>query len=166
MAKAPDLRGSEGQRCLWELVKQLYPGEPIEWEYVLPGIGRIDIFLPLSGIAFEFDGRQHTHYVQHFHGDINGYINSIKSDSKKDEFLSSKGVKVIRINFDEDLSIELLQDKLSSAPEPLVHYDGLFGSTKKTDSDYIRSVKDRRNRAASEFRKSAYQRYKASKNKK
>ena len=75
----PDGRGSAGQRYLYDLCLKLYPQNRIDWELYIPDTNqRFDIFLIDYGIALEFNGRQHYEYVQHFHKDELGYIDSIK----------------------------------------------------------------------------------------
>ena len=44
------------------------------------------------------DGRQHFEYVQHFHKDDAGYIDSIKKDRIKTEWAEANGVVIIRFN--------------------------------------------------------------------
>ena len=44
------------------------------------------------------DGLQHFQYVQHFHKDDAGYIDSIKKDRIKTEWAEANGVVIIRFN--------------------------------------------------------------------
>ncbi len=94
-----DNRGSVGQHYLFDLCLKLYPANKVDWELVIPDTGqRFDIFLVDYGIAIEFDGLQHFQYVQHFHKDDAGYIDSIKKDRIKTEWAEANGVVIIRFN--------------------------------------------------------------------
>lgn len=95
----PDGRGSAGQRYLYDLCLKLYPQNRIDWELYIPDTNqRFDIFLIDYGIALEFNGRQHYEYVQHFHKDELGYIDSIKKDRVKTEWANANGISIIYFN--------------------------------------------------------------------
>lgn len=95
----PDGRGSAGQRYLYDLCLKLYPQNRIDWELYIPDTNqRFDIFLIDYGIAIEFNGRQHYEYVEHFHKDTIGYIDSIKKDRIKTEWAEANGISIIYFN--------------------------------------------------------------------
>ena len=104
MALVSDKRGSNDQRTLFNWTRELYPSSKVHYEYALPDGSRIDIFIPVFGIAIEYDGKQHYKYVEHFHKDISGYIEGIKKDAGKDTWCEEHGIKVIRIRADDMLS--------------------------------------------------------------
>jgi hypothetical protein len=58
-----------------------------------------NIKTPLGkGLAFEYDGEQHSRYNAHFHvGDPRKFVHQVKNDSWKDQRCKEKGVLLIRI---------------------------------------------------------------------
>lgn len=54
--------------------------------------------------VIEFNGRQHSEYVKHFHRSRLGYVNSIKRDIKKVEAWERNGFIVVEVE-DEDLPL-------------------------------------------------------------
>ncbi len=52
------------------------------------------------GLAFEFDGAQHTMFVPHFHGTQEGFLKSQQRDRLKEKLCRRAGVLLIRIPYD------------------------------------------------------------------
>lgn len=51
-----------------------------------------------TGLAFEYDGEQHSRYNAHFHvGDPKKFVHQVKNDSWKDQKCKERGVLLIRI---------------------------------------------------------------------
>ncbi len=51
-----------------------------------------------TGLAFEYDGKQHSEYNPHFHkGDHQAFVYQVKKDSYKDKICKDQGVLLIRI---------------------------------------------------------------------
>lgn len=74
------------------------------------------IYTPLGkGIAFEYDGMQHSHYNPHFHkGGVDEFVYQTKKDSFKDQKCKEMGILLIRIPYyvvTEDLE-KYIRDKL------------------------------------------------------
>ena len=116
---------------------------------------RYDIFIPALGICIEYDGEQHTNYIEHFHKDLNGYVSSIKSDIKKDDISDKHGVKVVRINYDSMVnSSDELLEIIESVDYPSSEYDmNYFFNQEKKESDFTSKMKD--------LKKKRYQEYKS-----
>ena len=108
---------SRGAKALLKIVKQLYPYQRIELEYNVANFGALflDIYLPRLALAFEFDGEQHFKYVQHFHGNRQGFLNAKKRDLDKDEMCKEKQITLIRVAFDEEMSREMVHAKIEEA---------------------------------------------------
>ena len=60
-----------------------------------------DIKTPIGrGLAFEYDGEQHSRYNKHFHGDDpKKFVYQVKKDTYKDQRCKQKGVMLIRIPY-------------------------------------------------------------------
>ena len=92
-----DLRGSEEQRIIYTLLKELYPSFKVIYEAVLPNNMRFDCFVKQIGLVVELDGDHHYEYVEHFHKDYNGFLKQRFRDNKKDELANELGIKIVRI---------------------------------------------------------------------
>lgn len=148
-----DGRGSGPQRFLYGLLKEIYPLYDVVYEQPIPQLGqRIDLFIKELGIAVEYDGRQHTEYVDFFHKDVGGYIKGMKMDRYKEEFLAENGIKIIRLSGDVS----------GMTPSEL---KGVIDKEEYPDSDYDKNcfvVENRQLKAARDYRKEQYQRTKES----
>lgn len=60
-----------------------------------------DIYLKEYNLLFEIQGRQHSEFVSHFHGDKQGYIASKKRDNLKIAYCEENNLTLIAINYDE-----------------------------------------------------------------
>ena len=171
MALVSDKRGSNDQRTLFNWTRELYPSSKVHYEYALPDGSRIDIFIPVFGIAIEYDGRQHYKYVEHFHKDISGYIEGIKKDTGKDTWCEEHGIKVIRIRADDMLSSkEELEQLILNTPYPNKEYIpiDIEPIEEKPLSEYEEkqlAYKNKKNEQLKQLRKEQYQKYKQSKKK-
>lgn len=108
---------SKGAKALLEIVQQIYPYQRIELEHNVAEKGAlfIDIFLPRLQIGFEYDGRQHFEYNEHFHGSRENFIKARRRDNEKDEVCEAKGIVLIRVAYDEDMSRGLIVYKINGA---------------------------------------------------
>ena len=150
-----DGRGSNNQRKLYSMLKELYPGMDIIYEYKLPNNQRVDLFIPILGIAVEYDGEQHFNFIDAWHKDLNGFISQKKMDSNKDKILYDIGIKLVRIPYDEMVNNpEELKSLIDKTPYPNVEYIPM--QEEKELNSYLESVKIK-NR---EFNKQRYKAYK------
>ena len=75
----------------------------------------LDIYLPGLKVAFEYDGPQHFEYCEHFHGSRENFIKARKRDLEKDELCDQQGITLIRVAYNEDMTKELILQKLEEA---------------------------------------------------
>jgi very-short-patch-repair endonuclease len=108
---------SKGSEELLVFVKELYPNQRIELEHNVADRGGlyIDIFLPRLKLAFEFDGEQHFEYIEHFHGSRYNFLRAKKRDEEKDVLCRTKGITLIRVAYNEDMTKTLIHDKIDEA---------------------------------------------------
>lgn len=108
---------SKGAEQLLKIVKDLFPNHKVVLEYNVADRGSlfIDIYLPRLKLAFEFDGEQHHKYVEHFHGDRQGFIKAQKRDHQKDELCEQKGITMIRVGYNEELTRDVVLSKVEEA---------------------------------------------------
>lgn len=78
---------------------------------ILDGL-ELDCYIPDSRIAFEYDGKQHFELIKHFHKEEQDFKDLQKRDKEKDRLCKELGIKLIRIKYDEEISEDLIKEKL------------------------------------------------------
>ena len=97
-----DARGSKDQRTLYQYCTELYPKYEVIYEYLIPDLNqRIDIYIPLLGIAIEYHGIQHYKLISHFHKNVEDFLYALKLDKKKAEYLEEHGIKLVVVPYDK-----------------------------------------------------------------
>lgn len=115
MSYKVDDRGSKDQKILYQYLHDIYKGYEIVYEYPLYELNqRIDIYIPNLALAFEYHGRQHFDFVEHFHKNIEGFKESLRRDQQKREYLLLHGIKLIEIPYnnmvkDKEELLEIIQ---------------------------------------------------------
>lgn len=86
------------------LLLQEYPTDPILEEVPLPGEQLFfDFYLPRRKTAIEVHGEQHFKFVRFFHGDIAGFLRYKANDTRKSEWCSLNGIKLIILKDSETI---------------------------------------------------------------
>lgn len=108
---------SKGSEELLKLVKELFPYQKVELEHNVADRGAlfVDIYLPALKVGFEYDGRQHFEFCEHFHGTRESFIQARRRDAAKDERCDELGITLIRVAYNEEMTKELLLAKLEEA---------------------------------------------------
>lgn len=102
MSYKVDSRGSKDQRLLYQYLHEIYKSHDIIYEYPLYEVNqRIDIYIPSLALAFEYNGRQHYDFIEHFHKNEEGFKDSLRMDQQKREYLLLHGIKLIEIAYNE-----------------------------------------------------------------
>lgn len=117
-----DRKMSRGHAALFHILQRLAPNETVVTEYHIGERLMLDIYCPALKLAIEFHGRQHFYYVEHFHGDMNGFEESVKRDERKEELCKEQGITLVAFryndNLDEDVVLERLLDAIRSSKPP------------------------------------------------
>ena len=139
-----DNRGSDNQRTLYKMLKELYPLYDIVYEYQLPNGTRLDLFIPTIGIAVEYDGEQHYRYTEFWHKDINGFLDQKKSDLSKDDYCYRSGIKLVRVPFNKMVAnSEELKALIDKTEFPDVEYNlYVFDSEEKKKDEFLKKRKE------------------------
>jgi hypothetical protein len=103
---------SVGNDKILKLLKDLFPNYKIESEYIIPNNLRLDFFIPALQLAFEFDGIQHFKFSNFFHKDKKSFEKAKERDSQKSKYCLENNISLIRIRYDEDLTRDLLKEKI------------------------------------------------------
>jgi very-short-patch-repair endonuclease len=106
---------SHPQVILKRLILQLYPDTPVRSEYHVGERLSLDFYLPQYHLAFEYDGIQHTEYVDFYHKDAEGFQKSQKRDKRKEEICSALGIVLVRLGPSDALTIEHLMSLIKTA---------------------------------------------------
>lgn len=150
---AVDNRGSYDQRVLYSMLKELYPAYEIVYEFQLPNGQRFDLFIPALGIAVEYQGAQHYKFTEHWHKDINGFINQKRGDIVKAELSEQNGIKLVTIDYNKMiLDSKELKEIIDSTPYPDAEYNPFFAEEKKKEDPYKEKMKQRRKEAYREWK--------------
>lgn len=73
-----------------------------------------DVFICNLNVAIEYQGKQHFEPVEIFGGE-ESYKNQVARDELKKQLSIENGVKLVYINYDEDISPDLIKEKVSKA---------------------------------------------------
>lgn len=149
---------SRGQAALTGIMKKLLPGERINVEEPIGERLRLDVYCPKYKLAAEYHGRQHFYYVEHFHGNMEGFRESRARDIRKADLCQELGIALVVFRYNDDLSEDVVYERL---------LEGLRGTEYKDESKtvYKRSLKDHPQYDAHmqrqrEYRREAYRRMK------
>jgi hypothetical protein len=113
---------------VYDILKELFPHNRIQKEHYINFRGTklfFDFFLPDFGIFVEVQGEQHDRFVRHFHGSKEQFLESKKRDNLKITYVQeSDWLDLIRINHDEDITADLIYDKINKV---LTEKEGYYG---------------------------------------
>jgi hypothetical protein len=144
---------SRAATCLYNLLREYFPGKKIISEYTFSNNLRLDFYIPELNVAFEFDGQQHSTYNNHFYKTKSDFYLAQNRDEQKEYICKQLGIKLIRFTEGEELSLKAI-DKRYDGPGSGEMQPGAY---KKWIS---KSVKAKQSKITS--RKSAYQEFKKS----
>ena len=115
------MKMSKGAQRLKELLVEIL-GEQgkLVSEYHIGQSLRIDFYSPALNAGFEFHGRQHSEFVEHFHGDALGFELSKRRDQHKIDLAAEQGICIVAFWHDEELTEELLSTRLATATAELL----------------------------------------------
>jgi len=103
------LSKSHAQDRLGDILEELFENFKLYEEFpCVPTNLRLDFFIPVLNLAFEFDGEQHDRYVAYFHKDRYGFARSKANDTMKECWCQANAITLIRIK-EKDLNKETLE---------------------------------------------------------
>ena len=73
-----------------------------------------DVFVCGKNIAFEYQGKQHFEPVDFFGGEKH-FQEQVARDRLKKKLSEENGVTLIYVNYNEDVSVELIKEKVAQA---------------------------------------------------
>jgi len=72
-----------------------------------------DFFIKEIGVYVEVQGRQHTEFVKHFHGEKEAFKAQKMRDNLKIQYVEENGQCLVRFNFNEKITKALVKKKIN-----------------------------------------------------
>jgi hypothetical protein len=89
-------------RCR-ELLRKLYPTQPILEEVPIPGENLFcDFYLPRRNMVIECNGEQHYTFMRHFHGTYTSFAKHKARDERKLQWCNINNIKFIVLPYNEN----------------------------------------------------------------
>lgn len=104
------------ETLLFHIVESIFPNIEIKRHYRpkwLDGL-ELDIFLPSENLGFEYQGIQHFKAVEHWGGEKQLEIQK-EHDSRKKKICAERGISLICVDYDENLTVEYISSKIRNA---------------------------------------------------
>jgi very-short-patch-repair endonuclease len=76
-----------------------------------------DFYIKKLNVFIEVQGRQHTKFVKHFHEDREAFLKQRERDNLKRIWVEENDYHLVRINFDEEITKELILNKIERSME-------------------------------------------------
>ena len=106
---------SRGQTALTNIMKKLLPSEKIVNEFYLEDKMRLDVYCPSYKLAAEYHGRQHFYYTSKFYDSKYDFEQAQKRDDKKVQMCKDRGIALIVIRYNDELSEQSVYDRMLTA---------------------------------------------------
>ena len=72
-----------------------------------------DFFVKELGVYIEVQGRQHTEFVKHFHGEKEAFLSQKARDNLKIQYVEENNQCLIRLNYKEKITKALIKKKIN-----------------------------------------------------
>jgi len=112
---------SKQANSIYTVLKELFPHNIILKEQYIYYKGTrlfFDYFIKDLGIFIEVQGKQHTEFVPHFHGDKKGYLKYKNRDNLKIQYVEEHDRYCLaRIFYNEKVSKKMVLKKIHAALE-------------------------------------------------
>jgi hypothetical protein len=82
-----------------------------------------DFYIKELDIYVEVQGRQHTEFIEHFHTDKEAFLKQKRRDNLKVRYVQDKNKCLIRFNYDEKITKELVRKKIDKVLDGECFYE-------------------------------------------
>lgn len=106
---------SLGAEKLFDILREIFPKSKIHLEYHVGERLRLDLFVENNFTGWEFDGKQHYQRVAHFDKSDDALEERQARDKRKEELCQARGINLIRIRYDDPLTVEFVVSKFNEA---------------------------------------------------
>jgi hypothetical protein len=83
-----------------------------------------DFYVRELGLLVEVQGQQHFKFVSHFHGTKEKFTGQVNRDNLKIEYIQKEDLYLIYINYDEEITEELILSRITEAMNSETNYSG------------------------------------------
>lgn len=103
----------KSEELMYECVKKVFKGKKVIHQYRPYYLRQMsyDVFVCGKNLAFEYQGKQHFEPIEIFGGEEN-FLKQQKRDELKKELSKKNNIKLIYINYWEDITVELIKEKV------------------------------------------------------
>lgn len=114
---------ASGQHTIWmnelkmkDLIRQIFPQHLVlsNTRGFLDGL-EIDCYIPDLRLGFEYNGIQHYEFTEAFHDTEDSFREQQKRDMEKERLCKERGITLIKIRYDEELSAHFLRKKVEDS---------------------------------------------------
>lgn len=82
-----------------------------------------DFFIKELGVYVEVQGRQHSEFIKHFHGDKETFQAQKMRDNLKRQYIEEKGKCLVCFNYNEKIDMDLVRMKINKVLEGECFYE-------------------------------------------
>lgn len=104
---------------VYDVLNEMFPrlsGQRVSKEIYINYKGQrlyFDFFIKEIGVYVEVQGRQHTEFVKHFHGDKEAFRSQKMRDNLKIQYVEENGQCLVRFNYNEKITKTLIKNKIN-----------------------------------------------------
>ena len=97
---------------MYDLIKNIFQGLEVRYRFKPKWLRRmeLDVYVPKVKLGFEYQGQQHFKPIELFGGE-QAFIEQVKRDALKKKICADRGIEIIYVYYDEELSEKLLLQK-------------------------------------------------------
>jgi hypothetical protein len=112
-----------------DILLEMFPkhlGKRIQKEIYVPYKGHklfFDFYIKELGVYIEVQGRQHTEFVKHFHGDKEAFISQKYRDNLKIQYVEEHDQCLVRFNYNEKITKTLVNKKINKVLSGVCFYE-------------------------------------------
>lgn len=98
---------------MFHIVESIFPDDEVIHHYRASWLGRLelDVYVVGANIGFEYQGIQHYEPQEHW-GGLDALIRTQERDAEKARRCADNGTRLIEVYYDEELSEELIREKI------------------------------------------------------
>lgn len=114
---------------IYDILQEMFPkhlGNRIQKEIYINYKGQklfFDFYIRELGVYVEVQGRQHTQFVKHFHGDKEAFKAQKMRDNLKIRYVQEQEQCLVRFHYDEKITKKLVTKKINKALEGSCFYE-------------------------------------------
>jgi hypothetical protein len=150
---------SRGAVKLKSILTKIFPTVSIKSEVHVGEKLMLDLYIPAPyNLGFEYDGVQHKKLTKHFHQTDQDLEDAKIRDQRKEELCAGRGISLVRISHDEEMTTELVQAKI----DDVGYGSGDIQEGFETGKEKYKRKRREQNEIAKERKKKRYQQFKQS----